>query len=105
MNAKQPIVSVSSLPAYRRATMAAALAAVLCASSFAFASDSTWQGGNGNWSDANWLDSDTSTVGAFVAGSRAVINDACTIAVDVDTPAVGGLSSSSIRPSLSRKSK
>ena len=58
----------------------------------ALASDSTWQGGNGNWSDANWLDSDTSTVGAFVAGSRAVVNDACTIAIDVDTPAVGGLS-------------
>ena len=63
MNAKQPIFPASSLPAYRHATMAAALTAVLCANGLALASDSTWQGGNGNWSDANWLDSDTSTVG------------------------------------------
>ena len=51
----------------------------------AFAADSVWQGGNGNWSDANW------STGTFTAGNRAVVNDACTITVDADTDDVAGL--------------
>ena len=66
------------------------LCLALLASIPALAGDSIWAGGNGNWSDNNWINAGVAD-SSFIPGNRAVINDACIITVDADTDGVAGL--------------
>ena len=60
-----------------------------CFCQVGFSGDSIWCGGDGNWSDANWLTDGVK--GEFSEGNRAVIDSECTITLSADTAPVAGI--------------